>query len=64
MICSFCDLDTATTRHIDLYVNGSEGLNLCPACELELVQAARDILRRRLRERRDEYLKEKRSNSQ
>ena len=43
MSCRICD-NTAETRHLNLYVSGSEGVELCHPCEMSLVQHVRDMM--------------------
>lgn len=42
MECRLCYEDKET-RNINLYVNGSEGLQLCHACEMSVVNTIREI---------------------
>jgi len=42
MLCTLCaNNEEKTTRFIPLYVFGSEGLNVCHECEMQLVGFAR-----------------------
>ena len=42
MLCTLCaNNEEKTTRFIPLYVFGSEGLNVCHECEMQLVEFAR-----------------------
>ena len=43
MACNICS-NTEETRHINLYVSGSEGLIICHPCEMSLVQHVRDVM--------------------
>jgi hypothetical protein len=43
MVCGQESKSTNTVRNIDLYIVGSEGLNICHECEMRLVQHIRDI---------------------
>lgn len=43
MSCRICD-NTEETRHLNLYVSGSEGVELCHPCEMSLVQHVRDMM--------------------
>lgn len=40
--CGICT-ETTNVRYIDLYVTGSEGLNVCHECEMRLVSYVRDM---------------------
>ena len=42
MQCMLCD-DEQEVRHINLYIVGSEGCNLCHACEMDLVTHIRNM---------------------
>jgi ribosome-binding protein aMBF1 (putative translation factor) len=46
MRCTICGHTVTQTRHFDLYVIGSEGVNLCHDCEMDcnrhLAQRMRD----------------------
>ncbi|KKK57000.1 hypothetical protein LCGC14_3058880, partial [marine sediment metagenome] len=41
MICK----DDKETKHLPLYVIGSEGLNICHSCEMMLVHYIQDMMR-------------------
>ena len=43
MSCRICD-NTEDTRTLNLFVSGSEGLEVCHPCEMALVQHVRDIM--------------------
>jgi exo-beta-1,3-glucanase (GH17 family) len=43
MICGQKENNNITVRNIDLYIIGSEGLNICHECEMRLVQYIRDM---------------------
>lgn len=49
-MCSICG-SNEPTRNIDLYVFGSEGIDLCHTCEMKMVEMARQM--------RSEYLQQK-----
>lgn len=41
-MCRICHGDE-DTRHIDLYVSGSEGLHVCHGCEMQIVAYVRSL---------------------
>ena len=43
MSCRICD-NTEDTRTLNLFVSGSEGLEVCHPCEMALVQHVRDTM--------------------
>ena len=43
MSCRICD-NTEDTRILNLFVSGSEGLEVCHPCEMALVQHVLDIM--------------------
>ena len=43
MTCQVCHSDKPEGRKIDLYVYGSEGLNICHDCEMLLVDYVRKL---------------------
>jgi hypothetical protein len=43
MKCSLCRAETNETTHLNLYVNGSEGIEVCLECRLSLTQHAKTI---------------------
>jgi ribosome-binding protein aMBF1 (putative translation factor) len=59
-MCAICP-STEATRHINLYVNGSEGLNVCHNCEMKIVEYVRELsninLRKSLEEFKEKHLK-------
>lgn len=42
MECDVCS-EPAEVRHVNLYVNGSEGICICHACEMDLISYIRTI---------------------
>jgi hypothetical protein len=40
--CGICT-DVKNTRYLDIYVMGSEGLNICHECEMRLVTYIREM---------------------
>jgi hypothetical protein len=42
-ICMICR-DITEIRHISLYVVGSEGLDVCHSCEMNIVHFVRDLI--------------------
>ena len=58
MTCTICQMETET-RYIDLYVTGSEGLQVCRKCENELSQVVLEIILQKQRDRKAEYLKKR-----
>ncbi len=44
MTCMICK-DDKETKHLPLYVIGSEGLNICHSCEMMLVHYIQDMMR-------------------
>lgn len=61
-LCDLCLERKEHTRHLALYVWGSEGLRCCHECEMDLVRfcekKARTVLRRRKKEH-DEVIAER-----
>jgi ribosome-binding protein aMBF1 (putative translation factor) len=45
VFCRVCGGKVNEVRNINLYVIGSEGLNVCHDCEMQLVEAARAMIR-------------------
>jgi hypothetical protein len=43
--CMVCREDNVEVRHIPLYVIGSEGLVVCHACEMKVVEFVRSLMR-------------------
>lgn len=41
--CMICLADSEPVRHINLYVIGSEGLDVCHHCEMQLVEHVRGL---------------------
>ena len=44
-MCMICGNTEKETRHIPLYVRGSEGLSVCHDCEMLIVEIVRDLIR-------------------
>lgn len=44
MECWICHRETET-RYVELYVSGSEGLNICHACEMRVVEFIQGLSR-------------------
>ena len=61
--CLLCK-EIQETRYIDLYIIGSEGLNVCHTCEMEIVSAIKAIANQKGHERAAEYYRTSRSNSE
>ena len=59
MSCRICQ-NKATTRYISLFVNGSEGLNICNSCEMVLVEFVRLMMNLTFHARKVAYLELKR----
>jgi len=55
MSCSVCH-QGEETRYIDLYVFGSEGLQLCRPCENEISKIIMDLSFEKQRQRKEKYL--------
>ena len=58
MTCTLCQAETET-RYIDLFVIGSEGLQVCRKCENELSRVVLEMILQKQRERKAAYLKMK-----
>ena len=43
-LCSICQ-GTNDTRHLPIYVRGSEGIEICHDCEMGIVEHLRNIIR-------------------
>lgn len=56
--CDLCKFETKT-RYLDLFVNGSEGLNICHSCEMKMVESARNIQAEAMRNRKKSYQENK-----
>lgn len=54
-LCDIC-LEMKKTRHLDLYISGSEGTRLCHDCEMLLVRFIRDSAKVTLQKRRADFL--------
>jgi hypothetical protein len=54
--CRVCGTDNVETRNLDLYVNGSEGLNACHDCEMAIVEYVRRLQSIACRARKWGYL--------
>jgi len=57
--CMVCHT-SAKLSHVNLYVNGSEGLNTCKPCELEIVDHVREKMREHSFKRKEEFKRKKR----
>jgi hypothetical protein len=57
--CDMCLEKHERTRHIELYVWGSEGVNLCHDCEMEVNKYISQSAIVALRKKRDAALKKK-----
>jgi hypothetical protein len=44
-MCMICLDNKKETRHVNLYVIGSEGLDVCHDCEMKIVDYIRDLIR-------------------
>lgn len=65
MQCMMCFENVDETRYINLYVIGSEGLEVCHKCEMELVYLIRKIRSDNMTKRINKRLTERRiSNEQ
>jgi hypothetical protein len=53
--CMLCGEEEGV-RHIDLYVIGSEGLWVCHACEMKVVEYVRGLMHQRLEAKIQAYL--------
>lgn len=68
MRCMICLKDEvmgsfkSLTRHINLYVIGSEGLVVCHSCEMEIVEHIREKRRKHGIKRKEDIKKKKREN--
>ena len=56
--CMLC-LEEKECRYIDLYIIGSEGLQVCHSCEMKLVEYARSLRSKQSIKRMEEYKKKK-----
>ena len=54
-LCDMC-LEMKKTRHLDLYISGSEGARLCHDCEMYLVRFIRVNARFALQKRKADFL--------
>jgi len=54
MSCTICDSEKET-RHYSLYVNGSEGVNLCQVCQISVCKYIRDMQNLYFKGKRDTY---------
>lgn len=59
--CLLCK-EIQEIRYIDLYVIGSEGLDICHACEMEVVAAIKAIANQKGRDRAAEYYRTARNS--
>jgi hypothetical protein len=53
--CMICRNDKEETRHISLYVIGSEGLDICHECEMRIVEFARELMGEELNKKLNEW---------
>lgn len=53
--CMICREDNVEVRHIPLYVIGSEGLEVCHSCEMEIVEHIRSLMYETSRRKLQEY---------
>ena len=44
MTCRICDKENVDTRHLPIYVEGSEGTHVCFDCEMMIVDFIRKIM--------------------
>lgn len=42
--CMICHTPDQVTKHLPLYIRGSEGLDVCHFCEMALVEAIREMI--------------------
>ncbi len=52
--CMMCGI-TSQLKYFDLYVIGSEGLDICACCEMEVVNFIREKRLERVIKRRDDF---------
>ena len=52
--CDMC-LKDAYVRHVNIYINGSEGTFLCHSCYMELVEIVRERKRASFKKKMDAY---------
>jgi hypothetical protein len=45
LLCRVCGAPVSDVRNINLYVIGSEGLNVCHDCEMQIVEFCRSMIR-------------------
>jgi len=45
LLCRACGAPAGEVRNINLYVIGSEGLNVCHDCEMQIVEFCRSMIR-------------------
>jgi len=57
--CSMCYQQDVMVRYINLYITGSEGIELCHPCEMVVVEFIRSFTSRCLHVRRDAYIRVK-----
>jgi len=55
--CSICGEQKEGIEHFKIYVNGSEGLNLCPACKMDVTEYCRNKRRENSKRKLREYIK-------
>ena len=54
MICYMCQKETRT-RHLPIYAMGSEGVNLCDKCIIEITEFVRDKARQTVKAKLNEW---------
>ncbi len=59
--CAICHGDGGehALRHVNLYISGSEGLEVCHNCEMEIVEYVRGKMREYWINRREEFKKKR-----
>lgn len=45
LLCRICGGTVPEIRNINLYIIGSEGLNICHECEMQIVESIRSMIR-------------------
>ncbi len=56
--CMMCGI-TAKLKHFDIYIIGSEGLDICKSCEMEVVEFVREKRREYGIRRKEKFKREK-----
>lgn len=59
MICSLCFSENEITTHLSIYLTGSEGVELCPICRLDLTDHLRRLRSMANRTKKETYLNAK-----